>query len=415
MINFTASLYGKEISVVTDKWTQVDKAFKFFSEKYSTKSSFSLIELAEVTGWSLSTVKTYLKKKWSKILLKDKNSYSVTELISKYSEITFRQHQSQNIEIEKYFYQTLVDKAISACISAIEIYNKPNFEYREETFSILMVNAWELLLKAKLVKDNDDNRESIYFLSKGKMVITPSGNAKTIGTVQAMNRLIDSKKIPKSVELNIKLLLNIRDDSVHFIHDDVELSIQIQEIGTASLQNFMSLAMNWFSYDFTQFNFYLMPVSFFHLSDVTSFSIDNKVKSNLLTYLKKIEKEEENCNDPNYAISLKLMTKLVKTTADEALQVRVTNDPEAPEIVFSEEEALRNYPNDYHEVIDIFKKRYSNFKQNNKFHDYMRLLKAKGEKYCKVRRLDPDNPNSINKTFYHSRVIEKFDQWYDRV
>lgn len=401
--------------MVADKWNQVDKAFSFFSEKYSSKTSFCLEELAEFTGWSLSTVKTYLKKKWSKLLLRDEKGFTVTELISKYSDVTFRQHQSQNVEVDKYFYQTLVDKAISACISAIEIYNKPNFEYREETFSILMVNAWELLLKAKLVKENEDNREIIYFYIKGEVVITPSGNAKTIGAIQAMNRLIERKQIPKSVELNIKLLMNIRDDSVHFIHDDVELSTQIQEIGTASLQNFMSLAMSWFSFDFTQFNFYLMPLSFFHLSDVTSFSVDNEVKSNLLAYLKKIEKEEEQCNDPNFAISLKLMTKLVKTTADEAIQVRVTNDPDAPEIVFSEEEALKNYPHDYYEMIAIFKKRYKDFKQNNRLHDHMRSLKTDGEKYCKVRRLDPDNPNSINKTFYHNRVIYKFDEWYERI
>ena len=113
--------------MVADKWNQVDKAFTFFSEKYLTKTSFQLEELADNTGSSLSTVKTYLRKKWSKLLVKCEDGFSVTELISKYSDITFRQHQSQNVEIEKYFYQTLVDKAISACISAIEIYNKPNF------------------------------------------------------------------------------------------------------------------------------------------------------------------------------------------------------------------------------------------------------------------------------------------------
>lgn len=122
--------------MVADKWNQVDKAFAFFSEKYAKKASF---QLAENTGWSLSMVKTCLRKKWSKLLVKGEDGFSVTELISKYSDVTFRQHQSQNVEIEKYFYQTLVDKAISACISAIEIYNKPNFEYREETLSILMV------------------------------------------------------------------------------------------------------------------------------------------------------------------------------------------------------------------------------------------------------------------------------------
>jgi hypothetical protein len=47
-------------------------------------------------------------------------------------------------------YAQLVDKAIEAAISAIEIYNKPGFRYREETFAILMLNAWELLLKARI-------------------------------------------------------------------------------------------------------------------------------------------------------------------------------------------------------------------------------------------------------------------------
>lgn len=96
------------------------------------------------------------------------------------------------------------------------------------------------------------------------------------------------------------------------------------------------------------------------------------------------------------------------------MQVRLTNDPDAPEIVLSEEDALRNYPHDYHELIDILKARYSNFKQNKAFHDQMRTLKTEGERYCKVRRLDPDNPKSINKTFYHNRVIDQFDQWYER-
>jgi hypothetical protein len=31
----------------------------------------------------------------------------------------------------------MFDKAVSAMIAAIEIYNKPTFEYREETFAVL--------------------------------------------------------------------------------------------------------------------------------------------------------------------------------------------------------------------------------------------------------------------------------------
>jgi hypothetical protein len=55
----------------------------------------------------------------------------------------------------------LLQTAEAALISAIEIYNKPTFAYREETFAILALNAWELLLKAELLNLlNNDLRAS---------------------------------------------------------------------------------------------------------------------------------------------------------------------------------------------------------------------------------------------------------------
>lgn len=55
----------------------------------------------------------------------------------------------------------LVDKSVEASLAAIEIYNKPNFTYREEVFAILMLNAWELLLKARVMKEERGNPRSI--------------------------------------------------------------------------------------------------------------------------------------------------------------------------------------------------------------------------------------------------------------
>ena len=43
----------------------------------------------------------------------------------------------------------LAQKSVQAAVAAIEVYNKPNFLYREEAFALLMTNAWELLLKGK--------------------------------------------------------------------------------------------------------------------------------------------------------------------------------------------------------------------------------------------------------------------------
>jgi len=50
--------------------------------------------------------------------------------------------------------QYILEKSVQASLSAIEVYNKPDFKYREESFSILMVNTWELLFKAKVLKNN---------------------------------------------------------------------------------------------------------------------------------------------------------------------------------------------------------------------------------------------------------------------
>nr|WP_198557150.1 hypothetical protein [Enterovibrio nigricans] len=75
----------------------------------------------------------------------------------------------------------------------------------------------------------------------------------------------------------------------------------------------------------------------------------------------------------------------------------MTDDPDAPEIVLSEEDALKSYPFDYAELLALFRKRYSNFKQNAEFNARMKEVKTEGEKFSKVRRLDPENPKNLSK------------------
>ncbi|WP_223955216.1 DUF3644 domain-containing protein [Aeromonas caviae] len=59
----------------------------------------------------------------------------------------------------------MLEKSVAAMLSAIEIYNKPDFRYREETFSVLCINSWELLLKAKVL-----NLASNKVASQGEIV-----------------------------------------------------------------------------------------------------------------------------------------------------------------------------------------------------------------------------------------------------
>ena len=183
-------------------------------------------------------------------------------------------------------YQFLLEKSVQAVISAIEVYNKPDFKYREESFSILMVNAWETLLKAKIVCDNGNNLKSIYVVDKdakkkdGQPYKTPkyktnrSENYLSIDIFSCLKKL----NIDKRLSENIELLVEIRDNAIHFFNDSKLFEKKVLEIGTATLKSYVNCVNDWFNYDLSQYNFYLMPISFFHTQEFQSFSIASLLK-----------------------------------------------------------------------------------------------------------------------------------------
>ncbi|MFI4869143.1 MAG: DUF3644 domain-containing protein [Steroidobacterales bacterium] len=122
----------------------------------------------------------------------------------------------------------LVDKAIDACVAAIEIYNKPDFRYREEAFSILMFNAWELLLKARVLKGNRGDPRSIEIWEpvrkkdgtnskRSKVKLNRSKSAMTIDCIRAaaLVRGYAMDNINDACIDNLNLLAEVRDSCVH--------------------------------------------------------------------------------------------------------------------------------------------------------------------------------------------------------
>jgi hypothetical protein len=144
--------------------------------------------------------------------------------------------------------EEVVEKSIAASIFAIEVYNKPDFKYREETFSVLMTNAWELLLKAKLIKDNGENPASIVEMPDGKPKLNRSGNPMTYGLRYVLDKIYQQpgNALTNPCYENVLLLVEVRDNAIHFINKDLYFSRRIQDIGTASLRNYLSLVGEWF-------------------------------------------------------------------------------------------------------------------------------------------------------------------------
>ena len=74
--------------------------------------------------------------------------------------------------------EKLVNKSIEAFLLALEIYNKPTIKYRAEGFSFFMCNAWELMLKAELLRRN----ESIYYKNSADRTISLNNTISKIYT-----------------------------------------------------------------------------------------------------------------------------------------------------------------------------------------------------------------------------------------
>lgn len=66
--------------------------------------------------------------------------------------------------------ERLLAKSQEAFILAIELFNRPTIRYRVEGCAFFLCNAWELMLKAYLIKQ--DGYESIFYPGKTQRTLS---------------------------------------------------------------------------------------------------------------------------------------------------------------------------------------------------------------------------------------------------
>ncbi len=326
--------------------------------------------------------------------------------------------------MSKSIYNKFVDKAKCALIAAVEIYNKPTFSYREETFAILAINAWELLLKAKILKDskNDVRAIRIYETIKRKdgqsgkrqvVVRNRVGNPKTISLHGCISKIQDSPgKIDAEIVSNIYALVEVRDNSTHYISASSVLSLQVLEISCATIKNFILLAKDWFNRDFSDTLSLLLPLSFIDSTkEVESVWVSND-EGRLIGYLESLAKSRS-ASDGKYSVAIKVDIKFEKSSLSTASKVITSKDPSAISVTFQDEDIRKKYPWDYKELTDRLRKRYRDFKQDPKFHSIRKPLMS-DERFAKPRYLDPGNPKSPLKYFYNNNILQEFDKIYSK-
>lgn len=228
---------------------------------------------------------------------------------------------------------------MSAMLSAIEIYNKPRFEYRDEVFSILVINAWELLLKAIVSK-------------AGKSVFYPKRRDepyRSLSWNDAFWRAANSHLWPMEVEksavgANLELLAAYRDNAIHFYNDRAFGSI-VYALAQTSIMNFRDVAKSIFQKDIANdITWKILPLGVDNPIDPVKFmksgSSDKRHSRAVQDFLSLLKKKTEALDDEGVDTGRLLTTfdvtlQSVKKVSAADIVVGVTSEELADTVIVS--------------------------------------------------------------------------------
>lgn len=314
----------------------------------------------------------------------------------------------------------LLDSSKAALFAGIEIHNKPHVSYRYPTATILVVNAWELLLKAYVYK---------YI---GKKRIYEKDMKHTISFSKALaltqDHVNQSKKNARyrAVFENIDLLNEYRCSNVHYVEAKLD-PIIFTLLGKAVL-NYDMFLKDFFNKDITSDdNLVILPIGFklpfdpidYLLQDYDGAS--NEFVNKVIETIRKLDQEKI---PDSIVIGIDVYTTSVKKVdnADIIAAIdqkngqialvktfRPTDDPNAPEMRIPEDFVP---PLTYTNVREEVRKRRPDIKFNGIYNEVMKEVKSNAV-YCRPRYLDPKMKKGTKKDFYMEDSVDEVIRLYD--
>lgn len=332
--------------------------------------------------------------------------------------------------------KNLVNNAISAYYAAIEIHNKPHFAYRYESVSILIINAWELILKAFVRK-----------YVKGKCIYRKNeetGEQETlplriiIKYCQEYLNSQDKNNFFKATSMSIIEIEKYRDNSIHFYNENIEPIL------------FALIAKN--AYDFPRFikdyfnkdiiaieNVHILPIGFklpFNPLEYFKSNYSNPSKSKevreFINSLIAVSKElDDEGVEESILIGFNVTFESVKkvrnsdfvaaiTDVDSSdisisltKTIRLSDDNSAQSVNVSTKQFYDIYTVGYNQLIDNCHKRYKDFIAGKKFNGHLAEMK-KNLRYAGTLGRPPQSKIKTPPQYLYSKYwTEFFDNHYE--
>ncbi len=217
----------------------------------------------------------------------------------------------------------LIKKSIEAFLLGLEIYNKPTIKYRVEGFSFFICNAWELMLKAQMLKMN----KSIYYKDD------PS---RTISLSNALNTLYPDKNT--RVRLNLERIIDLRNISTHYITEDYEF--KYVPLFQACVINYTKDMLKFHNVDITEYvpqNFLTISANYNPLSnEQIKLKYTPEIAEKFITKANEIDVLSDEYNSDAFSIDIRQLLYITKNKKEADFNVKIDKNAKAKASIIKE-------------------------------------------------------------------------------
>ncbi len=319
----------------------------------------------------------------------------------------------------------LVKNSIAAYFAAIEIHNKPNISYRYETVTLLMMNAWELALKAYVKK----------YLKK-KSIFTKDGH--TISLDKALGYVNEHRNSVKknsfiAIAKNIEEIERYRNSITHFYCEELEPYVFM--LVARSALNYVEFIKAYFGKDIMEDEgLFIMPLGFklpfrpedFLSGSVAKYASSEEAKAFIKEIVTVIQDLHSDGIEDSIVLGFDLYLEHVKKATNSSILAAITSpsdadatfakvtkvkvSSDASQIVNMTDSEFRTiWKYSYNEVVAWCKENIPGFKLDKRFHDARKAMFA-DTAYVYDRKLDSKNSKSASQKFYTDAALLKLKE-----
>ncbi|MDH7605600.1 MAG: DUF3644 domain-containing protein [Melioribacter sp.] len=331
----------------------------------------------------------------------------------------------------------LLTKARESALLAVELYNKPAVSFKTGAYISLMIIAWTSLFHAYYLK----KRIKPYF-RKGKryeIIIEKVGNKeikeyKWWDLSKCIKEYFKSNNPPE--RKNLEFFIPLRNMIEH--RNLPELDISIFGECQSLIINFDNLIEKEFGKNFMlrQNLSHTLQFSFFdkNIFELNRIELEKKNLKQIVNFIKAYRGSLSTNVFQSDKYSYKVvLIKVANHSSRNALPLKFVNYNDLSEedkkklhetgivltkekeVKIPEDKLLKEYKLEYKDLCIELKNKFSDFKVNQKFYENKRAIISKSPNLVYTRKLDPDNPKSSKKDFYHPNILKEFEKYYTKI